>query len=417
MINILVSKKNLPFIVVFAVLNVITNAVYAGSGPIYVPPTGLSFTSSNHESIFNALNEACSTSTDAAFIADCNTAVSDLGQSIPALTPDEILSSNTNITSSAITDSFTRLSILRQTGGGRPGASADDFVSRLGVYANGHSSWQDYNQQGLNPGFDLFDSKALIGADYRFTDNFIVGLTSSFLNSDTTLKRGAGEIDTNGYGFSIYSSFYLDDHFFIDGTFAYSDQRHRSLRAVSYTGVSQTATAKLDSDTYSAGVVTGYNFFVGGWTITPTARWMYRSIQMDGYRESLSNPGGAGGALAQLAIGEQEYESITGNFGAQVSYAWSQPWGVVIPTVSAEYVHEFSNNPTAITAQIVNAPTGTGTFTMNNSQMDRDYAAITAGLSAQFMRGLSAFVNYEKLIDLNNLTSDSLSMGIRMELD
>jgi outer membrane lipase/esterase len=417
MIDQLVKKKLLPFIAAILVLYGVSQTSYAGiTVPSFNPPPPTSFTNINHESIFNAILSACNSSSDFDFVSDCNSAVSDLGQSIPGITPDEILSSNTNITSSAITDSFTRLSTLRQIGGGRPGASADDIVSRLSVYTNGHASWQDYNQQGLNPGFDLFDSKATIGADYRFTDNLIVGLTSSFLNSDTTLKQGAGEIDTNGYGFSIYSSFYLDDHFFIDGTFAYSDQRYRSLRGVNYTGVSQTATAKLDSDTYSAGVITGYNFFVGGWTITPTARWMYRSIQMDGYTESLSNPGGAGGTLA-LAIGEQEYESITGNFGTQVSYAWSQPWGVVIPTVSAEYVHEFSNNPTAITAQFVNAPTGTGTFTMRNSQMDRDYAAISAGLSAQFMRGLSAFVNYEKLIDLNNLTSDSVSMGIRLELD
>ncbi|WP_235185811.1 autotransporter outer membrane beta-barrel domain-containing protein [Methylomarinum vadi] len=347
------------------------------------------------------------------FQSDCINALFSGDEALGALTPDEIFSLNTNITSGALDDMFKRLATLRQIGGG---AGADSIVSRFDVYVNGHSSWQEYDQHLLNPGFNLVDSKVMIGADYRFSDNFIVGLSSSYLSSDATLKQGAGDIDTNGYSFSAYSSFYLDDRFFIDGTFSYSDQRHRTLRNISYTGVNQVAKAKVDSDTYAAGLVTGYNFFFDGWTFTPTARWMYRNIQLDGYSESLSDPTGPGGTLG-LAIGEQEYESVTGNFGAQLSYAWSQPWGVLIPTLSGEYVHEFSDNSQSVNVTFVNTPTGTGGFIIRNSERDKDYAVINAGLSAQFAGGFSAFVTYEKLLDLSTVTSDSLSMGLRLELD
>ena len=183
-----------------------------------------------------------------------------------------------------------------------------------------------------------------------------------------------------------------------------------------YTGVNQVAKASVDSNTFAAGLVTGYNFFLDGWTLTPTARWMYRNIQLDGYSESLSNPFAPGGSLG-VAIGNQEYESITGNFGAQVSYAWSQSWGVLIPTLSGEYVHEFADNSQSVNVTFVNAPTGTGGFVMHNSGRDKDYALLNAGLSAQFARGVSAFVTYEKLLDLSSVTSDSLSMGVRVELD
>ncbi len=389
-----------------------TQIAVAGSPPS--PPLPLPTDNLNFDDLADALFEACNSATlGSDFEADCFDALSDASRSLGALTPDEIIANNANITSSAIMDSFTRLALLRQIGGG---ASADSIISRFDVFANGHTSWQEYDRINLNPGFNLFDSKVTIGADYRFTDNLIVGLTSSYLSSDSELKQGAGDIDTNGYAFSIYGSYYVGDSFFIDGTFAYADQRHRTLRNVAYTGVNQVATANVDSDTYSAGVITGYNFNFGGWTVTPTARWMYRNIQLEGYTESLSNPSGKGGSLV-LAIGEQEYESITGNFGTQVSYAWSQSWGVLMPTVSAEYIHEFANNSQSVNVRFVNAPTGTGGFTLRNSAMDRDYAAITAGFSAQFSKGLSAFVIYEKLLDLNSVTSDSLSMGVRMELD
>ncbi len=370
----------------------------------------------NYVSLGEALFTACSATLSSAFSADCNAALNAASSgSVGALNPDEIIANNTNITSSAVNDIFSRLNILR-TGPKGGGASADSIVSGLGVYTNGHTSWQEYNPQGLNPGFDFFDSKIMLGIDYRISDYAILGLSSSYLNSDSRLKQGAGDIETDGYAFALYGSLYLEDVFFIDGTFAYADQRHRTLRTINYTGVSQQANADVDSDTYSAGLVSGYNFNYNAWTLTPTVRWMYRKIQMEQYTESLSTPSGAGGSLG-LAIGEQRYESMTGSFGTQISYAWSQTWGVLIPTVSAEYIHEFSNNPETVNVRFINAPDGTGTFSLRSSVMDRDYVSVSAGFSAQFIRGVSAFVSYEKLLDLNNLTSDSLSMGLRVELD
>lgn len=394
--------------------NFITVAV-AGSFPP-PPPQPPATNNDNFKSIGDSLFSACTSGASGSFLSDCEDALfdADAGEnSISALTPDELTANNSNISSSAVNSSFVRLGTLRKMGGG---ASADSAFSRFSVYTNGYSSWQEYNQHGLNPGFKLFDAKATLGADYRFTDNFIAGLSSSFLTSDSQFKQGAGDIDTDGYAFAIYSSFYTDNNFFIDGSFAYSDQSHDSRRNIVYGVTNQVASATVDSDTYSAGFSTGYNFFINGWTLTPTARWMYRNIKLDGYTESLSNPGGAGGSLA-LAIGEQEYESMTGNFGAQLSYAWSQSWGVLIPTFSAEYIHEFSNNARTVNARFINAPTGTGSFTVSSSEMDTDYASISAGVSTQFSQGVSAFLNYEKLLGLKSVTSDSVSMGIRLELD
>jgi len=392
-------------------LNFISVAI-AGQASLPLPPTT---SNDNFRSIGESLYNACQ-SASGSFFSDCFDALTDAQNdknTISALTPDELTANNTNISSSAVNSSLVRLGALRKMGGA---ASADSAFSRFSVYTNGYSSWQQYNQQGLNPGFKLFDSKATLGADYRFTDNFIIGLSSSFLNSDSQLKQGAGNIDTDGYSFAIYSSFYVDNNFFIDGSFAYSDQATNTSRNVSYGVTNQIASANFDSDTYSAGFVTGYNFFNDGWTLTPTARWMYRNIKMDGYTESLSNPTAAGGSLA-LAIGKQQYESMTGNFGAQLSYAWSQSWGVLIPTFSAEYIHEFSNNSKTVNARFIKAPTGTGAFTVTSSKMDTDYASISAGVSTQFSQGVSAFLNYEKLLDLKSVTSDSVSMGIRLELD
>lgn len=408
-----------------------SNPVIAGSPPPPMPPAPTG--NSNIDAVGTALFNACPGAFGSgAFFQDCRNASDVGGEALGALTPDEIFAVNTNITSSAVNDNFTRLGQLRNFGfppgrvsnlnasssfGG--GASSDSLGSRLGVYINGHADWQEYTPQVLNPGFRLFDSRAMVGADYRFTDNFIAGLSASYLGSDTQLKFGAGNINSDGYSFTSYGSYYIGDQFFIDGMFGYSNQTHRIVRTQSYSGfntVSQLTNADVDSDTYSAAVASGYNFNFNALTVTPTARWVYRNIQMDNYSESFSQAGVAGSALG-LAVGAQDYESITGNFGVQLSYAWSQPWGVLIPHFSADYVHEFANNSVGINARFVNAPTGTGGFTIRNTVMDRDYVTLNTGFSAQFSHGVSGFVSYEKILDLSHLTSDSVSMGLRMELD
>ncbi len=403
-------KKNKSFSAPAVLVPLIASLAYSGELTA----------NSNYDALESALADSCFPSfidsnffSQSDFLSDCSNALSAGEDAFSALTPDEIFSVNTNITSAAINDTFDRMATLRTIGGG---AGDDSIVSRFDVYVNGHASWQEYNQDQLNPGFDIDDNKVTIGADYRFTDNFIAGLSASYLSSDTQFKQGAGDIDTDGYSFAVYSSYSLDDRFFIDGTFSYSDQRHRTSRNIVYTGVNQTARADVDSDTFAAGLVTGYNFFVDDWTFTPTARWMYRSLQLGGYSESMSNPSSPGGSLA-VSIGDQNYESITGNFGAQLTYAWSQSWGVLIPTLAAEYVHEFADTSQGVSVGFTNAPGSSGSFVMRNSERDKDYAVINAGVSAQFMQGISAFVTYEKLLDLNAVTSDSLSMGLRMELN
>jgi outer membrane autotransporter protein len=389
--------------------------VFAGFSPPPLPPSTGNI---NERNTGSALFDACNADRlkPGQFRTDCFATLGAGDESIGVLTPDEIFSNDTTITNNAVNQSFGRLHLLRQAGRGG-GASADNsIVNQLGVYINGHTSWEEYHEQGLNPGFKIFNSKVTAGVDHRFSDYFIAGLSASYINSDNQFKNGAGDIDVDGYSFAIYGSFNPNEYFFIDGSFGYADQRHSISRNIVFTGANQRTDADVDSDTFSAGLTTGYNFYVGGWTITPTARWMYRNIQLDKYTEAMLNPTAAGGSLG-LAVGSQEYESITGNFGTQISYAWNQSWGVLIPTFSAEYVYEFQDNSEKVKARFINAPGGTGVFSIENSSRDSDYAAISAGFSAQFIHNISAFVMYEKLLGLKSITSDSLSMGVRLEFD
>src|SRR5262249_19532184 len=136
--------------------------------------------------------------------------------------------------------------------------------------------------------------------------------------------------------------------------------------------------------------------------------------EVDSYQERIDSSA-AGSGLA-LNVGSQTVESFTTSLGGQASYSWSTPIGVIVPTVRFEWLHEVLNDARSIKANFVQDPTrGTGTtITWKTDRPDRDFFIVGAGLAATFPRGFSAFVLYETVVDLRDVTEHHVVGGVRM---
>ncbi len=88
--------------------------------------------------------------------------------------------------------------------------------------------------------------------------------------------------------------------------------------------------------TYSAGLSGGYDFLVGGLTLSPTIGFFYIDATIDSFTES-------GAAGLNLIYDEQTFQSFTGNLGFRVTYAWNLSWGVLLPHLRVDYVREFKD--------------------------------------------------------------------------
>ena len=303
------------------------------------------------------------------------------------------------------------------------GASADFDRSRLGVYVNGNFGISDKDATSRESGFNADNYGVTGGADYRFTDQTVLGVAFGYNTVTADLKANGGKLDTDGYTVSAYGSYMPTQRAYVNAVFGYTWNNHDQNRAVAYTitnpahagtgTVNQQALSKTDSREYNFNLEAGYDFYANDWTLTPYARFDYANTEIDGYSEHMSNPAANGSGLA-VAMDSQNTTSVTTTFGGRVSRTIETSWGYLYPQAGAEYVHEFDNDNKDITGHFVDDTTQT-VFRLPTDKTDRDYGDVTAGLTADFRNGWSGHFTYQGLVGYRNLMVHAFEVGLRLD--
>jgi outer membrane autotransporter protein len=292
------------------------------------------------------------------------------------------------------------------------GASADEgaLANRWGTFINGSVSFGDADTTNRDPGFEFDTAGITAGVDYRFNDNAILGGAFNYISSDSDFDNRGGKLDTDGYGLSLYGTYYQSERSFIDGVVSVGRNDYENRRNIRFSSIDQNA----DSDTmgweYSLDVGTGYEFSRGAFTAVPQARVHYTHIDIDAYQERMTT---SGSGLA-LDIADQSVESLRTALGTQLSYALSTSRGVYIPHLLLEWEHEFKDDSRLITARFLNDPTQSS-FTLKTDSPDTNFFNLGAGLSATYRGGLSGFLYYETTLGQKNFTRNSILGGVRFE--
>jgi len=313
-------------------------------------------------------------------------------------------------------------------------ASTPSLFSRLGLFANGTFTGGDKDATSREGGFDFKTFGATVGADYRFTDNFLLGVAFNYLSTnidfDSTSFVGSpagGGIDTHGFGFAIYGTYYIASQFYIDGIANFGWNHYDTDRRIIYaipatdrtgnliagtTTVNQSAQGDTHGNQYAFSVGAGYDWNIQGVTITPFERLEYTKLHVDGFQEDISNT--ANGFGLALAFERQNIESLVNVLGVQASYAISTGIGVLLPQVRFEWRHEFKDDARTLTARFVNDPARTPLALVTDNP-DRDFFNLGVGLSATFRGGIAAFVSYETVLGLAQITAHNVVWGVRFE--
>lgn len=307
---------------------------------------------------------------------------------------------------------------LTLTGGG---ASADDGLlsSKLGTFLNVNYNFGNIDSSTDQKGYDFNIGGITAGADYRFTNNFIVGAALSYLDASADFKNNAGNTDSRAVSGSIYSTYYATDNFYLDGVLSYGFINYDTRRKIRYTiapfngnpgeTVNTTAKGSPDGRQYSFSLGGGYDYPTGAWTLGPYAYLNYTKLRVDSYRESR----GAGWAMR---FDQQDIESVISTLGAQVSYAVSTPQAVLLPQLWAEWRHEFQDDSRRIGARYLgDLTTGGQEFKIDTEEPDRNYFNVGLGLSATFAKGWSGFISYDSLLGYERTSNHQIMLGGRLE--
>lgn len=321
---------------------------------------------------------------------------------------------------------------LNKVLGGGASSDQDSPFARLGVFIQGQLNTGDKDESVLESGFDFDTVGGMIGVDYRFRNDLVLGLAGSYYESDVDFDADSATLDASSLGLSLYGSYYPTDAFYLDLFAGASRSDYDQARTVGYTFISGTqySTRLLGSSEGAqgfAGINGGYEFVFGGFSITPSVKTYYLDGSIDAYSERARDASASSCApdcnAWDIEIGEQDVKSFTASGGLQLAYVWNGKWGVFRPYLRADFVREFEDAGQVVIARLLNDNQATGAIgsqtapiTITTDNPDRDYVLVGVGASVQLIHGLAGFFDYQRLEGYEGLTSAAYSLGLRYEI-
>lgn len=268
-------------------------------------------------------------------------------------------------------------------------------------------------------GFSYDSYTITTGADYRVTDNLIVGLALGFNHFETDFDVNANtapneRLNNDSYYFSLYSTYYLPNEFYVEGTasFAHSSFNSRRLILIPEAKVpipiNDIATADYGGTQFGLSFGAGHDWSLAPVTLNLSGHINYARANIDSYDEK-------GGGEWNLAFNGQIIDSLTTRLDLQVSYAISTNFGVLLPYARAGWTHEFLGSENDIGFRYLNAPDFSSQQTITPLPTDRNYFPLGAGVSATLPNGWAAFLHYEALVGIKDFSANLVTVGLRKE--
>lgn len=304
--------------------------------------------------------------------------------------------------------------------GGNAGDTTDMVVGKLGGFVTPFGGFGDTANTARTAGSDFSNVGFTAGVDYRITDNLIFGLAGGYSHLDLDYRQNVnvagGSVDADTGTFSAYGTFYEGD-FYIDTLFNYGwanyDIDRRVVVASNNTTVAgsapinATAKGNTDGTQWTFSLQSGYDFHTDALSYGPYVKVNYTKVQTDAYTET-----GAGGL--NLLVHKQLAESVQSVVGGQIRYAFSQSFGVILPYLRFDWVHEFRDPSRTLSAQYVNDPRNNLLVAFSDNP-DRNYFNLNTGVSTVLPDGIQAYFNYNTILDNDLISGHLFSIGARME--
>jgi outer membrane autotransporter protein len=301
---------------------------------------------------------------------------------------------------------------------GVPSADIGTDLGPFGVFASGAINLGNRDQTDNQAGFDFKSFELMLGADYRFSDQSILGIALSYNATDTDMDSNGGYLDSRGYGLTLYGVHYLSDQLYIEGMVNYGRNDYDQQRNVAYqlsdVDVKQRFGSSYNGQQFFAEVGAGYQFTHGNLTFGPEARLSYLDVKVDPFQERAfdSNPGSAWA----VAMDEQNLQSLVSSLGGRASYLLNPSWGTLEPQLELSWLHEFEeNNPWVSGWFVEGAVVPDNIFQIFTDPVDTNYFRFSLGLLARFNRGPSALIQYRTLFDYEHLETHSITTQLRWE--
>ncbi|MCG8312908.1 MAG: autotransporter outer membrane beta-barrel domain-containing protein [Pseudomonadales bacterium] len=293
--------------------------------------------------------------------------------------------------------------MANQVGGN---ASADQNFTPFGFFINGSITDGDKDTTSLEQGYDLEGDSITLGMDYRFNEAIVAGVAYGISDTEISFETSGNDMSNEIDNLLVYGSWYKDS-FYIDALFGYASGDITTKRTISVGSINETVGGETESSQIFFSVTGNYDFVKNAWTYGPYASLDYIDGDIEGYEE-------IGTTGFEVGFDDQDIESQIVTLGGRIQYAWSQPWGIIVPHARVEWKSELEDERTAIVGRFILDTSG-DSFTIEADNLDSSWFQMGVGVSATFQHGLSAYLDYEEVISYDDTSLSTLSFGGRWE--
>ena len=258
------------------------------------------------------------------------------------------------------------------------------------------------------------------GADYRFSKQLTAGLALTYANTNGDFRNG-GNFSTNSYGVTLFSQYLPTDNSFVQFTAAYTNNSYSVLRNTflrladpgggrAVNNVGGRPSSNSNGDVLGLGVLSGYDYSIGRFTIGPRVGLNYAYTHIGDYAEQ-------GGQGLGLKFDDQHVNSLLSVLGMQGSAAFSTGFGVLVSQVNADYIHEYANSQRYINVQFTEDQRADPfQFRFQTDTPVRNYFNLGTGLMAVLPNGIQPFINFRWMVGNNQFNSYAGTFGLRVAM-
>jgi autotransporter-associated beta strand protein len=294
---------------------------------------------------------------------------------------------------------------------------------RWGAFITGVGEWVSVGDDFNARGYDITTGGFTLGADYKVTPNFAIGIDAGYAGTGADLTNG-GRIWVNGGKLGLYATFFQNQPaaaptmskdsskeapapapsiaggFYADvavtGGYNSYDTRRDALQG--------TARGSTEGGELNVLFGAGYDWKMGALSIGPTATFQYTYLGIRDFSES--------GSLAPLSFPSQHQDSLRTAFGMKASYDWKIGGVIVKPELRAAWQHEYGDASYALESSLEGA--GGPLFTVNGPKIGRDSLLLGAGFAVMLNERTSTYVYYDGELARTRFDSQNVSGGIRI---
>lgn len=260
-------------------------------------------------------------------------------------------------------------------------ASADGPATRdksdlpWGVFLAGTVSLATQDSNEREAGFDLSGVMLTGGVDYALNERTLLGLAVSIGQSIADIGDNSGLVTRTGQ-VAAYGSFDIGNGLFIDGYGGLSFNSFEMERGIAFGGIDRIAQGSFDGEALSAAVRLKYATEFGKAQLETYGTLSYVAAWTDAYVER-----GAGGL--NLAVGEQNFDALTGTIGVRLSSVHTTDFGQFTPYAGLAYARQIDSDGRSVTSSFAAGLDGSPTFTVHTESEVENFGSFEIGFAAE----------------------------------